>query len=133
MPIFNFIYASFRYFEITNTTDVRYLFTRIDKLKPFRETVKDNKIGEEKTKVFDFPSSQNDEKIEIEYDGLTKKEYNIAQKMVVVDDYVDEIIMNVNLSKEEKIELLKKMRKQLYLTNNVRMSPNKILKMSKKK
>ena len=133
MPIFNFIYAYFRYFEITNTTDFRYLFTRIDKLKPFRETVKDNKIGEEKTKVFDFPSSQNDEKIEIEYDGLTKKEYNIAQKMVVVDDYVDEIIMNVNLSKEEKIELLKKMRKQLYLTNNVRMSPNKILKMSKKK
>ena len=53
--------------------------------------------------------------------------------MVAVDDYVDEIIMNVNLSKEEKIELLKKMRKQLYLTNNVRMSPNKILKMSKKK
>lgn len=133
MPIFNFIYASFRYFEIANTTDVRYLFTRIDKLEPFRETVKDNKIGEEKSKVFDFPSSQNDEKIEIEYDGLTKKEYNMAQKMVVVDDYVDEIIMNVNLSKEEKIELLKKMRKQLYLTNNVRMSPNKILKMSKKK
>lgn len=53
--------------------------------------------------------------------------------MVTIDDYIDEIMMNIDLNKETKLELLKQMRKQMYLTNQIKTNPNKILKMSKNK
>ena len=64
---------------------------------------------------------------------ISKKEYKTAQKMVTIDDYIDEIMMNIDLNKETKLELLKQMRKQMYLTNQIKTNPNKILKMSKNK
>lgn len=133
IPAFNLVYASIKYFEKTDTTDVRYIFTRNDKLVPFKEAVKEKTVKYDNDKVFNFPSITSDGKIKVEYNSMDPKEFEIAKKMVVVDDYFDDIIMNVNLSKEKKIELLKHMRKQMYLTNNVKITPNKILKMSKNK
>lgn len=133
MPFVNVIYASIKYFQTTITTDARYVFTRSDKLEPFKETIKNKKINEEKDKLFYFPTVEKEEDLKIEYNEISKKEYEIAQKMVTADDYIDEIMMNIDLNKETKLELLKQMRKQMYLTNTIKTNPNKILKMSKNK
>lgn len=133
MPFVNVIYASIKYFQTTITTDTRYIFTRSDKLEPFKETIKNKKINEEKDKLFYFPTVEKEEDFKIKYNEISKKEYKTAQKMVTIDDYIDEIMMNIDLNKETKLELLKQMRKQMYLTNQIKTNPNKILKMSKNK
>ena len=122
IPIANVITSSLDFLTAYNTNDKSFLKIQEDKLVPFRET----KNLKPKEKIVEIVNIK-------EYKGISKHEYKLAKKMEEVESFVDEIMLNVNLNKDAKIELLKQMRKEVYLTGNVRMNDRKMLRLSKDK
>ena len=48
-----------------------------------------------------------------------------------IDNYIDEIRMNVNLNNKQKEQLLKQMKRQILIYDDVKISNNKIKKLTK--
>lgn len=132
IPIANVITSSLDFLTAYNTNDKSFLKIQDDKLIPFRET-KNLKPKEKIVEIVNIKEFDHEESIRTEYKGISKREYKLAKKMEEVESFVDEIMLNVNLNKDEKIELLKQMRKEVYLTGNVRMNDKKMLRLSKDK
>lgn len=132
IPIANVITSSLDFLTAYNTNDKSFLKIQEDKLVPFRET-KNLKPKEKIVEIVNIKEFDHEESIRTEYKGISKREYKLAKKMEEVESFVDEIMLNVNLNKDAKIELLKQMRKEVYLTGNVRMNDKKILRLSKDK
>lgn len=132
IPIANVITSSLDFLTAYNTNDKSFLKIQEDKLMPFRET-KNLKPKEKIVEIVNIKEFDHEESIRTEYKGISKREYKLAKKMEEVESFVDEIMLNVNLNKDEKIELLKQMRKEVYLTGNVRMNDKKMLRLSKDK
>ena len=132
IPIANVITSSLDFLTAYNTNDKSFLKIQDDKLIPFRET-KNLKPKEKIVEIVNIKEFDNEESIRTEYKGISKFEYKLAKKMEEAESFVDEIMLNVNLNKDEKIELLKQMRKEVYLTGNVRMNDKKMLRLSKDK
>lgn len=132
IPIANVITSSLDFLTAYNTNDNNFLKIQDDKLIPFRET-KNLKPKEKIVEIVNIKEVDHEESIKMEYKGISKHEYKIAKKMEEAESFVDEIMLNVNLNKDEKIELLKQMRKEVYLTGNVRMNDKKMLRLSKDK
>lgn len=132
IPIANVITSSLDFLTAYNTNDKSFLKIQDDKLIPFRET-KNLKPKEKIVEIVNIKEFDHEESIRTEYKGISKHEYKLAKKMEEVESFVDEIMLNVNLNKDAKIELLKQMRKEVYLTGNVRMNDRKMLRLSKDK
>lgn len=132
IPIANVITSSLDFLTAYNTNDKSFLKIQEDKLVPFRET-KNLKPKEKIVEIVNIKEFDHEESIRTEYKGISKHEYKLAKKMEEVESFVDEIMLNVNLNKDAKIELLKQMRKEVYLTGNVRMNDKKMLRLSKDK
>lgn len=132
IPIANVITSSLDFLTAYNTNDKSFLKIQEDKLVPFRET-KNLKPKEKIVEIVNIKEFDHEESIRTEYKGISKHEYKLAKKMEEVESFVDEIMLNVNLNKDAKIELLKQMRKEVYLTGNVRMNDRKMLRLSKDK
>ncbi len=132
IPIANVITSSLDFLTAYNTNDKSFLKIQEDKLVPFRET-KNLKPKEKIVEIVNIKEFDHEESIRTEYKGISKHEYKLAKKMEEVESFVDEIMLNVNLNKNAKIELLKQMRKEVYLTGNVRMNDGKMLRLSKDK
>ena len=132
IPIANVITSSLDFLTAYNTNDKSFLKIQEDKLVPFRET-KNLKPKEKIVEIVNIKEFDHEESIRTEYKGISKREYKLAKKMEEAESFVDEIMLNVNLNKDEKIELLKQMRKEVYLTGNVRMNDKKMLRLSKDK
>lgn len=132
IPIANVITSSLDFLTAYNTNDKSFLKIQEDKLVPFRET-KNLKQKEKIVEIVNIKEFDHEESIRTEYKGISKHEYKLAKKMEEVESFVDEIMLNVNLNKDAKIELLKQMRKEVYLTGNVRMNDKKMLRLSKDK
>lgn len=132
IPIANVITSSLDFLTAYNTNDNNFLKIQDDKLIPFRET-KNLKQKEKIVEIVNIKEFDHEESIRTEYKGISKHEYKLAKKMEEVESFVDEIMLNVNLNKDAKIELLKQMRKEVYLTGNVRMNDKKMLRLSKDK
>lgn len=132
IPIANVITSSLDFLTAYNTNDKSFLKIQDDKLIPFRET-KNLKPKEKIVEIVNIKEFDHEESIRTEYKGISKCEYKLAKKMEEAESFVDEIMLNVNLNKDEKIELLKQMRKEVYLTGNVRMNDKKMLRLSKDK
>ena len=132
IPIANVITSSLDFLTAYNTNDKSFLKIQDDKLIPFRET-KNLKQKEKIVEIVNIKEFDHEESIRTEYKGISKHEYKLAKKMEEVESFVDEIMLNVNLNKDAKIELLKQMRKEVYLTGNVRMNDRKMLRLSKDK
>lgn len=132
IPIANVITSSLDFLTAYNTNDNNFLKIQDDKLIPFRET-KNLKPKEKIVEIVNIKEFGHEESIRTEYKGISKLEYKLAKKMEEAESFVDEIMLNVNLNKDEKIELLKQMRKEVYLTGNVRMNDKKMLRLSKDK
>ena len=132
IPIANVITSSLDFLTAYNTNDKSFLKIQDDKLIPFRET-KNLKPKEKIVEIVNIKEFDHEESIRTEYKGISKREYKLAKKMEEAESFVDEIMLNVNLNKDEKIELLKQMRKEVYLTGNVRMNDKKMLRLSKDK
>lgn len=132
IPIANVITSSLDFLTAYNTNDKSFLKIQEDKLVPFRET-KNLKPKEKIVEIVNIKEFDHEESIRTEYKGISKHEYKLAKKMEEVESFVDEIMLNVNLNKDAKIELLKQMRKEVYLTGNVRMNDGKMLRLSKDK
>ena len=132
IPIANVITSSLDFLTAYNTNDKSFLKIQDDKLIPFRET-KNLKPKEKIVEIVNIKEFDHEESIRTEYKGISKHEYKLAKKMEEVESFVDEIMLNVNLNKDAKIELLKQMRKEVYLTGNVRMNDRKMLSLSKDK
>ncbi len=132
IPIANVITSSLDFLTAYNTNDKSFLKIQEDKLVPFRET-KNLKQKEKIVEIVNIKEFDHEESIRTEYKGISKHEYKLAKKMEEVESFVDEIMLNVNLNKDAKIELLKQMRKEVYLTGNVRMNDRKMLRLSKDK
>lgn len=132
IPIANVITSSLDFLTAYNTNDKSFLKIQDDKLIPFRET-KNLKPKEKIVEIVNIKEFDHEESIRTEYKGISKREYKLAKKMEEAESFVDEIMLNVNLNKDAKIELLKQMRKEVYLTGNVRMNDRKMLRLSKDK
>lgn len=119
MPIINTIISSIYYFRSFAPDEIYKKYT-YDKLVPFRQAVVEYDPNEKN----DFPIIQevsDEDELVSYYCNLTEKEYELSKKMVAAEDYVDYIIMNKNLSKEKKEQLLKLYRTKILLKKKIKV------------
>lgn len=120
-PITNTIISTKNYFNAFKD-DEEFINNSHDKLVPFKEAI--NEHDPQEKVCFFYPHE------EMYYNDITEKEYKLSKKMLEVNDYVDYIIMNQNLSNENKKELLKLFRTKILLNQNIRID-KKIKKLIK--
>ena len=122
-PIFNIIFSNIYFYKIVCNDDRHYIYYNRNRFIPFKQAIK-----EYKEENIDLLS--NSKKVS-EINEISKEEYETAVKFMEIDNYIDEIRMNVNLNNKKKEQLLKQMKRQLLIYDDVKISNNKIKKLTK--
>lgn len=122
-PIFNIIFSNIYFYKIVCNDDRHYIYYNRNRFIPFKQAIR-----EYKEENIDLLSNS---KKDSEINEISKEEYETAVKFMEIDNYIDEIRMNVNLNNKQKEQLLKQMKRQLLIYDDVKISNNKIKKLTK--
>lgn len=123
IPLFNVLFSQIFFCKIVCSDDEKFIDFNKSRFIPFKQGIK-----EYKEENIDLLS--NSKKVS-EVNEISKEEYNTAVKFMEIENYIDEIRMNVNLNNKQKEQLLKQMKRQILIFDDVRISNNKIKKLSK--
>lgn len=123
LPLFNVLFSQIFFCKVVCSNNEKFIDFNNHRFIPFKQAIKEYK--EEKIDLL-----SNSKKVS-EVNEISKEEYDTAVKFMEIDNYIDEIRMNVNLNNKQKEQLLKQMKRQILIFDDVKISNNKIKKLSK--
>lgn len=124
LPILNVIFSNVFFYKLLLVDDEKYIDYNRCRFMPLKKVVKEYEEEEKKELI------SNSKNIS-DANEISREEHNTAVKFMEIENYIDEIRMNVNLSNKQKEQLLKQMRNQILTSGDVKISNNKIKKLSK--
>ena len=124
LPILNVIFSNVFFYKLLLVDDEKYIDYNRCRFMPLKKVVKEYEEEEKKELI------SNSKNIS-DANEISREEHNTAVKFMEIENYIDEIRMNVNLSNKQKEQLLKQMKKQILTSGDVKISNNKIKKLSK--
>lgn len=125
IPFTNIILFSKMYFDAFKE-DEQLIEEKIYKLEPFKKAVKT--YNDEPKQIKNIQVVEKEEDLQIEYQNITEKEYQLALKMLNAEECVDFIMMNKDLDKKTKEELLLDLRTKILLNKKIDSKIKKLIK-----
>lgn len=131
LPIFNVIYSVMRYHNSVCVNDDKFKERYYGKLLTPSEAISKYKDNKEKEPFIYIPNVKKGEGLKLEYQNVSKKQYKFSCAMESIDTYIDYIILNKNLTNKQKERLLKQLKRNVTINNQVNLTKNQIKKLQK--
>lgn len=127
IPIANTILFSKMYFQ-SFAEDEKLLKDNRYIIEPYKQAVYSYRENQEEAHDTYFQVVEKEEDIKLKYEKLSKQEYELALKMVELEQLVDKIATNKNLDKETKEKILIELRTKILLNKKIEGKVKKLTK-----
>ena len=131
VPLFNIFFSVNRYHFNNCVSDEKFIKKFNYMLVPFKENAKNYVPCSSKRRFIYVPLVKSERDVKIEFEKITTKDYNLSLEMEQINYYIDYIMLNKNLDKEQKEYILQKFREKLLLSKKIDLSERTIKKLIK--